>query len=108
MRVLDNYYHRISLVSADSLIRRDGDILIRYYVTDVRAFAYLTAYYAESMRVLDTDLRNDLFTRNGTIFTKVKDSGLSLLNCGIGLCCDVRDAVLCLRRRSTRRATIAE
>ncbi|MDE6550485.1 MAG: glucose-1-phosphate adenylyltransferase subunit GlgD [Clostridia bacterium] len=32
------------------------------------------SYYAESMRVLDTDLRNDLFTRNGTIFTKVKDS----------------------------------
>ena len=32
------------------------------------------SYYSESMRVLDSETRNDLFFRFGKIFTKVKDS----------------------------------
>lgn len=34
----------------------------------------INSYYAESMRILDPQIRNDLFYRNGKIFTKVKDS----------------------------------
>lgn len=32
------------------------------------------SYYTESMKILDPEIRNDLFYRNGKIFTKVKDS----------------------------------
>lgn len=61
----------------------------------------IKSYYHESMRVLDTDLRNDLFTRNGTIFTKVKDSvptryrdGANVKNSLIADGCDINGTVI--------------
>ena len=61
----------------------------------------IKSYYHESMRILDTNLRNDLFTRNGTIFTKVKDSvptryrdGANVKNSLIADGCDINGTVI--------------
>ena len=58
------------------------------------------SYYTESMRILDTDIRNDLFYRCGKIFTKVKDSvptkygrGASVRNSLIADGCEINGRV---------------
>lgn len=59
--------------------------IIQQKLDDLKIFAYETeghtaiiddvkSYYTESMKILDSDIRNDLFDRCGKIFTKVKDS----------------------------------
>ena len=101
--IVDSYERGYTDFEKHILQPKCGSLKIYAYPAEgyVGVIDDVKSYYAESMRVLDTDLRNDLFTRNGTIFTKVKDSvptryrsGAEVNNSLIADGCDINGKVV--------------
>ena len=101
--ITDSYERGYTDLEKHILQQKKDSLKIYGYHVDgyVGVIDDIKSYYHESMRILDTNLRNDLFTRNGTIFTKVKDSvptryrdGANVKNSLIADGCDINGTVI--------------
>lgn len=103
INLITDSYERGNLDFEKNIIQQKADSL-SIYCYHVEGYAAIIddvkSYYTESMRILDTDIRNDLFYRCGKIFTKVKDSvptkygaGASVRNSLIADGCEINGRV---------------